>query len=330
MPAPRSLRRVLAGLTGLAVLAGCGAGSTPSAETRTPGTSASGPGSASAAPGGGTVTPGPQTRATAALRGVDLTTGLTTPWELVSLPDGSLLTCERDTGRILRIVDGRPTELRRIADSVAGNEGGLLGLAVSPDRATVFAYYSTADDNRIVAMDFRDGALGEPRVILSGIGKGGRHNGGRMVVGPDDHLYVGTGDAGDTATAADRSSLNGKILRLTLDGQSRPRQPVRHRGLELRAPQRPGPGLRRGRPAVGQRVRRADLGRAEPDHPRRELRLAGGRGLLRHPWHGQPEGGLAHVRRLAVGPGALAGLAVDGGIARRPAVAGPGGGHRRG
>jgi glucose/arabinose dehydrogenase len=96
-------------------------------------------------------------------------------------------------------------------------EGGLLGLAVSPTYAQdrlVYAFYTTAADNRIAR--FRLGAT--PRPILTGLRNGAIHNGGRLAFGPDGKLYVGTGETGDTGLAQDRSSLNGKILRLNPDG----------------------------------------------------------------------------------------------------------------
>ena len=123
-------------------------------------------------------------------------------------------------------MDGdRVTEVRRLAEVDPGGEGGLLGLALSPDRDTLFAYFTAAEDNRIVAMSWNGTELGEPQVILDGIPKGGRHNGGRIVVGPDGFLYVGTGEVGDTRLAQDRASLGGKILRITLDGQPAPGNP---------------------------------------------------------------------------------------------------------
>src|SRR5690606_12604032 len=46
-----------------------------------------------------------------------------------------------------------------------------------------------------------------------------RHHGGRLVLGPDGHLWIGTGDAFEPTNAAVEDSLNGKVLRITSDGE---------------------------------------------------------------------------------------------------------------
>ena len=40
------------------------------------------------------------------------------------------------------------------------------------------------------------------------------HHGGRLAIGPDGNLWIGTGDAFEPSNAAATNSLNGKILRI--------------------------------------------------------------------------------------------------------------------
>lgn len=154
--------------------------------------------------------------------------GLDAPWGLAFLPDGDALVAERDSGRVLRIRagGGTPREVYRVPGVEAGGEGGLLGLAVSPQYAAdglVYAYLTAAQDNRIVRFRL-DGAA--PDVVVDGIAKARIHNGGRIGFGPDGMLYAGTGDAGVTSRSQDPASLNGKILRLTPAGEPAPGNPA--------------------------------------------------------------------------------------------------------
>ena len=149
-----------------------------------------------------------------------IATGLSVPWGIAFLPDGDALVSERTTGRILRISpNGRR---RRVVMRVPGvdtnsGEGGLLGLAVSPEYARdrwVYAYFTSPRDNRIVR--FRLG--GSLRPVLTGLRRGSIHNGGRIAFGPDGKLYAGVGETGDTSLAQNRRSLGGKILRMNPNG----------------------------------------------------------------------------------------------------------------
>ncbi|KAF0845384.1 PQQ-dependent sugar dehydrogenase [Nocardia caishijiensis] len=147
--------------------------------------------------------------------------GIEVPWGLTFLADGAALVAERDSGRILRVVSGRPPEpFLEVPGVVARGEGGLLGLAVREDY--VYAYFTSADDNRVVR--FRPG--GPVEVVFAGIAKAGNHNGGRIAFGPDGMLYVGTGDAGRPSLSQDPTSPNGKILRLTAEGAPAPGNPT--------------------------------------------------------------------------------------------------------
>ncbi len=147
-------------------------------------------------------------------------TGLAIPWGIAFLPDGSALVTERNSARLLQVRAGQaPQVLGTVPNVVAGGEGGLLGLAISPTYAQdqwVYAYFTAAQDNRIVR--FRLGALQTQQLVLGGIAKATIHDGGRIAFGPDGMLYAGVGDANNTANAQNTQSLNGKILRMTPTG----------------------------------------------------------------------------------------------------------------
>jgi glucose/arabinose dehydrogenase len=161
--------------------------------------------------------------------------GLKTPWGLAPLPDGDLLVSSRDDGTITRIDtgSGRKTVLGEVSGVSPAGEGGLLGIALSPHYASdhmVYAYFTSASDNRIVRMLYDEKKpageqLGAPDTVFRGIPKGAIHNGGRIAFGPDGMLYAGTGESGERDLAQDRKSLGGKILRMTPEGEPAPGNP---------------------------------------------------------------------------------------------------------
>jgi Glucose / Sorbosone dehydrogenase len=223
--------------------------------------------------------PGPaQLRVTLLARGIDM------PWGLTFLPDGSALVGGRQSALIHRIPasGGRPRLVGRVPGVERSSEGGLLGLAASPDFAAdriVYAYVSASPTNRIVALRIGRGArsLRQQRVVLDGIVTADRHHGGWLRFGPDGNLWITTGDAFDAPEiAADRESLNGKVLRVRPDGSVPADNPF-GTPVFVRTPQRPGSRLRSRRHGLCLRARPQRLGRAECAAPGSGLRLARGR-----------------------------------------------------
>ena len=146
-------------------------------------------------------------------------TGLEVPWDIAFLPDGRALVTERP-GRV-RLLDAggelRGEPVARI-DVAAQGEGGLLGLALDPqfeDNRFVYLYLTAADGMRLARYRFEDGRLSEDAVILGEIQAGPIHDSGRIAFGPDERLYIATGDAGRPQLAQDPDSRNGKFLRMT-------------------------------------------------------------------------------------------------------------------
>ena len=141
----------------------------------------------------------------------DIATGLDTPWSMAFDKDGKLWLTERQ-GRVRRMGDAPET----VPGVVEAGESGLMGIAF--DRVgRRYLWYTTATDNRLVRYDAPGAA---PAVLVSGVRKAAIHDGGRLALGPDGALYVGTGDAAEPDLAQDDKSLNGKVLRVdTTTGQ---------------------------------------------------------------------------------------------------------------
>ncbi|QJX46233.1 T9SS type A sorting domain-containing protein [Hymenobacter taeanensis] len=154
-----------------------------------------------------------------------LSTGLEVPWELLWGPDNFIWMTERG-GRISRVNPntGAVTPLITLSDVVTSSEGGLLGMVLHPDFSTspyVYVVYNYNDNGykeKLVRLTYANGTLGSPVVLLGGILAVSTHSGSRLLILPDRTLLMTTGDAQDRPTAQDRASLNGKVLRLNLDG----------------------------------------------------------------------------------------------------------------
>ncbi len=147
--------------------------------------------------------------------------GLNVPWGIVFLPAGDALVAQRDAGSIVRVTPGgRVATVGDIRGSVGGGEGGLLGLALDPDDDSIlFAFVTTAEDDRVLRIELDGDRLGAVTPILTGIPAGGFHHGGRLLFDSDGHLFVATGEAGNPPESQKKDSLGGKILRIDRDGE---------------------------------------------------------------------------------------------------------------
>ncbi|RWZ58837.1 quinoprotein glucose dehydrogenase [Halobacillus fulvus] len=104
-------------------------------------------------------------------------------------------------------------------------EGGLLGFALFPDfeeSNRAFAYHTYRENsslkNRVIVIEKENQRWVEKDVLLADIPGAQFHNGGRLEIGPDEKLYVTTGDALEESLAQDVNSLAGKLLRMDMDG----------------------------------------------------------------------------------------------------------------
>jgi glucose/arabinose dehydrogenase len=145
--------------------------------------------------------------------------GLDTPWAIAFLPSGDMLVTERKG--TVRLVDktGKTSDVTTIASAKEIGEGGLLGIVLDPIIESNFVYlyytYSSEGDNtmnRVVRMKYTDGKLTDEKILLDKIPGASNHNGGRIKFGPDNYLYITTGDAQEPSLAQEKMSDAGKIL----------------------------------------------------------------------------------------------------------------------
>ncbi len=163
---------------------------------------------------------------------VIISEGLDTPWGIAFLPDGNMLVTERKgTVRLIEKNGSlRESPVAAIPNVKEIGEGGLLGIALHPQFSSnklVYLYYTYGASgnntlNRVVRMKYENRQLVEAQTIVDAIPGASNHNGGRIKFGPDNYLYITTGDAQEPSLSQDINSLAGKILRVTDEGQPVP------------------------------------------------------------------------------------------------------------
>jgi glucose/arabinose dehydrogenase len=156
-----------------------------------------------------------------------LTENLRYPWEILWGPDNMIWMTERD-GKVSKVnpSTGKVVLLLKINGVVSRGEGGLLGMALHPqfqNHPLVFIaydYVNPAGDykEKVVRYEYDGNTLVKPTILLDNINAAGIHNGCRLLTTPDLKLFISTGDASDQTRPQNKNALNGKILRLNLDG----------------------------------------------------------------------------------------------------------------
>ncbi|MGI0033704.1 MAG: PQQ-dependent sugar dehydrogenase [Nitrososphaeraceae archaeon] len=158
------------------------------------------------------------------------------------LGPNDILVLEKNTGKVQRILDGNLQESPLLQVNVGTEvELGLLGIATSNNqegKTSVFLYYSEANSsgvvvgNRLYKYELVDNRLVNPLLLLNLpatspiLGHENNHNGGKVVIGPDNNVYVIVGDVGgrmgNIQNIMRGNSPDGTsgILRVTQDGKS--------------------------------------------------------------------------------------------------------------
>jgi len=177
----------------------------------------------------------PPAAAESAPRLIEVASGLEVPWSIAFAPEGRIFVTERP-GRLRVIRDGKldPKPLHVFTDVVSRSEEGLMGLALHPrfhENGWLYVSYTARAGGALVArvVRYRDTgtSLVEPAVVVDKIPAARFHAGCRLRFGPDQKLYVTTGDATERDLAQELDSLAGKILRLNDDGSIPADNPIK-------------------------------------------------------------------------------------------------------
>lgn len=163
-----------------------------------------------------------------------LANNLNTPWDLIYtpsssiIPDSSLFFTER-IGKVSRIdlATMQTHLLLDISQEVeAVGESGLLGMEINLSISVprVYLVFTYRDSNNTF-FEKLTAYIYDPNLdtlifdykLLDSIPANTYHTGSRLVL-HNNHLYMSTGDAGDTNYPQDLNSYAGKILRINING----------------------------------------------------------------------------------------------------------------
>ena len=169
--------------------------------------------------------------------------GLKKPTSMAFLGPNDILVLEKESGTVQRIVNGKmlPQPLLQVPVSTT-SERGMLGIAVakhangssSSSPTYIFLYYtkdgggggSQSLANVLYRYELVNDQLTNPKLLLNLPAlRGPNHDGGKVVIGPDNNVYTVIGDLRAHRTQAQNvvngpaADSTGGILRVTQDGQ---------------------------------------------------------------------------------------------------------------
>ena len=160
----------------------------------------------------------------------EVASGLEVPWSLAFLPDGRMLVTER-VGRLRYVApDGAlSAPIQGVPAVHAQGQGGLLDVALSPtfsdDGVIYLSYAEPGEGNDLATTALGRGRLAGERiedwqVIFRQAPRlaSGHHFGSRIVFDGEGHLFLALGENNQRPTSQKLDHLQGKVVRLHLDG----------------------------------------------------------------------------------------------------------------
>ncbi len=177
-----------------------------------------------------------------------LTTSLSNPWGITSLPDGRLLITQKGGGMRIVTVEGTVgNTIGGMPNVNSGGQGGLLGLCLDPDfesnRMVYWVFSESVSGGNITSV--AKGRLTDNETTIESATVIYRsntphnstlHYGGRILFDLTGNLFVSIGEKSSQDArplAQSVSSSLGKVIRITKNGQPAPGNPVFSQGGAL-------------------------------------------------------------------------------------------------
>lgn len=176
--------------------------------------------------------------------------GLSDPWDMAFMPDGTMFYTEKCNGLSVLMRDGSINHLLGMSDSegydstaddlFCEGQAGMMGIALDPefDDNRYLYVYSTSSmtepgTNRLLRFEVNDDLTSvsgrtdliedvpyKPEASDQPFGGPGAHNGGRLRFGPDGYLYLTTGDIHGAEVPQSPTLLGGKVIRVDRHGNA--------------------------------------------------------------------------------------------------------------
>ncbi len=158
-----------------------------------------------------------------------IASGLEHPWSVALLPKGGFLVTERP-GRLRRVsADGTlSAPISGVPDVFADGQGGLLDVVLDPDFASnqrIWLSFAEPGDDETAGTAVSTATLGadaltDVHVIYRQLPKleGPNHFGSRIAFDGTGHVFISQGERNQKDLAQDLEVLQGKLIRLNIDG----------------------------------------------------------------------------------------------------------------
>ncbi|GAB5399766.1 MAG: PQQ-dependent sugar dehydrogenase [Aureisphaera sp.] len=155
--------------------------------------------------------------------------GLSNPWGMAWLPDGSMLITEK-SGSLIHFSNGKKSEIENIPDIYVRGQGGFMDVELHPnygENGWIYFTHASSEgsgqggNTKLIRAKLEGNSLSTIESLYKAgpNTRRGQHFGSRIAFDNDNYIYFSVGDRGDRdVNPQDITRDNGKVYRLHDDG----------------------------------------------------------------------------------------------------------------